>query len=102
MIASAERRGSLDQAIRVAEHNAIEQLLHDFPDTRAIAFNGATAAKAGRRLIGAARRCRADRPAIVERRQHDAVGRQGGRLGEARAFRRPLAGSPLCRAFRPS
>ncbi|HWU93850.1 MAG TPA: DNA-deoxyinosine glycosylase [Sphingomicrobium sp.] len=52
VIASAERRGSLDQAIRVAEHNAIEQLLHDFPDVRAIAFNGATAAKAGRRLIG--------------------------------------------------
>ncbi len=52
MIASAERRGSLDGAIRVAQHNAIEQLLHDFPDPRAIAFNGATAAKAGRKLIG--------------------------------------------------
>ena len=52
VIASAERRGSLDQAIRVAEHNRLEQLLRDFPDVRAIAFNGATAAKAGRKLIG--------------------------------------------------
>ena len=32
VIASADRRGSLDQAIRLAEHNRIEQLLHDFPD----------------------------------------------------------------------
>ena len=52
VIASAERRGSLDQAIRLAEHNAIERLLRDFPKVRAIAFNGATAAKAGRKLIG--------------------------------------------------
>ena len=52
VIASAERRGSLDQAIRVAEHNAIEQLLRSFPDVRAIAFNGATAASAGRKLLG--------------------------------------------------
>jgi len=53
VIASASRRGSLDQAIREAEHNRIEHLLHDFPDLRAIAFNGSTAAAAGRRLIGA-------------------------------------------------
>jgi len=52
VIASAERQGSLDQAIRLAEHNAIEQLLHDFPDVRALAFNGAAASKAGRKLIG--------------------------------------------------
>jgi len=54
VIASAERRGSLDQAIRLAEHNAIEGLLRDFPQVRAVAFNGATAAKAGRKMIGAA------------------------------------------------
>ena len=53
VIASATRRGSLDQAIREAEHNQIEHLLHDFPDLRAIAFNGSTAAAAGHRLIGA-------------------------------------------------
>ena len=53
VIASASRRGSLDQAIRLAAHNQVEQLLRDFPDLRAIGFNGATAAAAGRKLIGA-------------------------------------------------
>src|SRR4051812_39232824 len=52
VIASAARRGSLDQAIREAEHNGIQRLLHDFPELRAIAFNGSTAAAAGRKLIG--------------------------------------------------
>jgi hypoxanthine-DNA glycosylase len=52
VIASASRRGSLDQAIREAEHNKIEHLLNDFPELRAIAFNGATAAAVGRKLIG--------------------------------------------------
>ena len=52
VIASATRRGSLDQAIRDAEHNRIEHLLHDFADLRAIAFNGATASSVGRKLIG--------------------------------------------------
>jgi len=52
VIASASRHGSLDQAIRAAEHNQIEHLLRDFPDLRAIAFNGGTAARAGRKLIG--------------------------------------------------
>ena len=52
VIASATRPGSLDQAIRSAEHNRIQHLLHDYPDLRAIAFNGGTAASVGRRLIG--------------------------------------------------
>ena len=52
VIASASRRGSLDQAIRDAQHNRVERLLHDFPDLGAIAFNGATASAAGRKLIG--------------------------------------------------
>src|SRR5262249_12540986 len=51
VIASASRRGSLDQAIREAEHNQIVHLLHDFLDLEALAFNGATAASVGRRLI---------------------------------------------------
>jgi hypoxanthine-DNA glycosylase len=51
-IASASRPGSLDQAIREAEHNQIVHLLHDFPELRAIAFNGSTAASIGRKLIG--------------------------------------------------
>jgi hypoxanthine-DNA glycosylase len=52
VIASASRRGSLDQAIRAAEHNQIEHLLRDFPQLKAIAFNGSTAARIGRGLIG--------------------------------------------------
>ena len=51
VIASAKRRGSLDQAIREAEHNRIEHRLQGFPELCAIAFNGATAAAAGRKLI---------------------------------------------------
>ena len=52
VIASASRAGSLDQAIREAAHNRVEHLLRDFPDLSAIAFNGSTAAAAGRKLIG--------------------------------------------------
>ena len=52
VIGSAVRRGSLDQAIRLAGHNPVEQLVHDFPRLEAIAFNGSTASAIGRRLIG--------------------------------------------------
>lgn len=52
VIASASRDGSLDQAIRDAEHNRIEHLRSDYPDLKAIAFNGSAAAAVGRRLIG--------------------------------------------------
>jgi len=52
VIASASRPGSLDQAIREAEHNQIEHLLTDFTELRGIAFNGSTAASVGRKLIG--------------------------------------------------
>jgi hypoxanthine-DNA glycosylase len=52
VIASASRAGSLDQAIREAEHNRLEHLLKDFPELQAIAFNGSTAASVGRKLIG--------------------------------------------------
>ena len=52
VVAFAERPGSLDQAIRSAGHNPIDRLLNDFPEVRAIAFNGGTAAKLGRKLIG--------------------------------------------------
>jgi TDG/mug DNA glycosylase family protein len=56
VIASATRRGSLDQAIREVQHNRIGHLLRDFPDLAAIAFNGATSASIGRALIGDAPR----------------------------------------------
>jgi double-stranded uracil-DNA glycosylase len=52
VIASAVRPGSLDQAIRDPAHNQLEGLLHDFPELRAIAFNGGTSARIGRKLIG--------------------------------------------------
>ncbi|NUT00173.1 MAG: DNA-deoxyinosine glycosylase [Sphingomonas sp.] len=52
VVGSAVRRGSLDQAIRLANHNRVEQLIHDFPELRAIAFNGATSSAIGRKLIG--------------------------------------------------
>lgn len=51
VIASAARRGSLDQAIRLAEPNPIAALVQDYPDLRAIAFNGSAAAAAGRKLV---------------------------------------------------
>lgn len=51
VIASATRRGSLDQAIRSADHNPLDRLLGSFPEVRAIAFNGAAAANSGRKLI---------------------------------------------------
>ena len=52
VIGSAVRRGSLDQAIRTANHNRVDRLLHDFPSLQAIGFNGTTAAAIGRRLVG--------------------------------------------------
>ena len=58
VIASASRLGSLDQAIRSADHNPVEQLLVNFPRLRAVAFNGLTAARTGRRLLGAAGKLR--------------------------------------------
>ncbi len=54
VVASASRPGSLDQAIRDAQHNQIAHLLTDYPQLRAIAFNGAASSTIGRRLIGAA------------------------------------------------
>ena len=52
VIASANRRGSLDQSIREAQHNQIDHLLRDFPNLQAIAFNGSTASWVGRKLVG--------------------------------------------------
>ncbi len=51
VIATAERRGSLDQAIRGAGHNPLADYFAGFPDLEAVAFNGSTAAEIGRRLL---------------------------------------------------
>lgn len=52
VIASAARRGSLDQAIRSAAHNPLAECIDAHPRLEAVAFNGSTAAAIGRRLIG--------------------------------------------------
>ena len=48
VIASAERPGSLDGAIRKAQAADLNRLIDDLPSLRAVAFNGATAARLGR------------------------------------------------------
>jgi double-stranded uracil-DNA glycosylase len=54
VIATATRRGSLDAEIRDVEVADLQALVAALPDLRAVAFNGATAAKIGRRrLLGA-------------------------------------------------
>ena len=47
----AERQGSLDAAIRKAEHNDLVGLLETLPYVRTVAFNGGRAAKIGRKLL---------------------------------------------------
>lgn len=49
VVARAERRGSLDQAIRKAEAADLDRLIEGLPALRAVAFNGGTAARLGRR-----------------------------------------------------
>lgn len=52
VIASAERSGSLDAAIRSPEAADLRGLVESLPDLRAVAFNGGLAAKLGRRILG--------------------------------------------------
>jgi len=50
-IASAQRKGSLDAAIRAAQAAPLGGLVSTLPALRAIAFNGATSARIGRRAL---------------------------------------------------
>lgn len=50
-IASATRSGSLDTAIRDAQHAPLAELAASLPDLRGVGFNGATSAKIGRRAL---------------------------------------------------
>lgn len=50
-IASAVRKGSLDAAIRKVEHAPLADLIATLPALCAVAFNGATSAKIGRKLL---------------------------------------------------
>jgi hypoxanthine-DNA glycosylase len=47
VVASATRAGSLDAAIREAEHNKLADLAASLPSLRAVGFNGGTSAKIG-------------------------------------------------------
>ncbi|MGE5566874.1 MAG: DNA-deoxyinosine glycosylase [Parcubacteria group bacterium] len=51
VVAEAAREGSLDAAIRDPEHNDLLSLVQSLPNLRAVAFNGATSAKVGTRLL---------------------------------------------------
>ena len=51
VIASAERSGSLDAAIRSPEAADLHSLAASLPELRAVAFNGGLAAKMGRRIL---------------------------------------------------
>lgn len=53
VVADAERTGSLDGAIRDHRPNDLAALVSTLPALRAIGFNGATAARIGRRMIAA-------------------------------------------------
>jgi TDG/mug DNA glycosylase family protein len=52
VIASAERPGSLDAAIRSPEAADLRGLIAGLPNLTAVAFNGGKAAKDGRRILG--------------------------------------------------
>ena len=51
VIAGAERKGSLDADIRNAEMADLHRLIASLPLLKAVAFNGATAARIGRRSL---------------------------------------------------
>lgn len=52
VIASAERSGSLDAAIRSPEAADLVRLVDNLPRLRAVAFNGGLSARVGRRILG--------------------------------------------------
>ena len=51
VVATATRRGSLDQAIRDVEANPLAELAATLPELRAAGFNGAKSAEIGRRAL---------------------------------------------------
>jgi hypoxanthine-DNA glycosylase len=52
VIGSARREGSLDQQLRDVSARDLAGFVATLPDLRAVAFNGATAARIGRRALG--------------------------------------------------
>lgn len=61
-VASARRAGSLDAAIRDAEHAPLAELAGSLPDLRAVAFNGRKASAIGRPQLAHARFALVDLP----------------------------------------
>jgi len=53
VVADAERAGSLDAAIRHHRPNDLHGLIAELPALAAVGFNGGTAARIGRRKLGA-------------------------------------------------
>lgn len=53
VVASAVRPGSLDQHLRAIVPNPLASLVSSLPELRAIAFNGSTASRIGRRELAA-------------------------------------------------
>lgn len=54
VIAEAKRPGSLDAAITNASHNALTDFVIALPQLQAVAFNGGTAARLGRKQLESA------------------------------------------------
>lgn len=54
VIAEAQRRGSLDAAIRHERHNGLLALMQSLPALHTVAFNGGTAARHGLKQLGEA------------------------------------------------
>ncbi|AOZ48714.1 DNA-deoxyinosine glycosylase [Chromobacterium vaccinii] len=52
VVAQASRKGSLDADLREIQHNDLSDFAASLPSLRAVAFNGATAAKAEAQLAG--------------------------------------------------
>ncbi len=54
-VAQAQRRGSLDGAMRAVAPNPLSEVVRGLPALQAIAFNGGTASRIGRRALGPTR-----------------------------------------------
>lgn len=62
VVKSAHRAGSLDAAIRDHEPNLLGEFAANLPNLRAIAFNGGTASRIGRRQVSGAHLALVDLP----------------------------------------
>ena len=62
VVATARRQGSLDGAMREVEANPLSDLIRTLPHLEAVAFNGGTAARIGRRALGHTRLTLIDLP----------------------------------------